>query len=119
MEAIAFILIGIIITLFIMLTLLYYFCPISLLIIAAREGLKLSPTQLISMRIRKINPYPIVQAAINLHKEGINIDVSQLESHALAGGHINKVANVLIAAKKENREISFMDVCALDLMGKL
>lgn len=119
MEAIAFIVFGIMVTTFLMILVLYYFCPISLLIIAAREGLKLSPTQLISMRIRKINPYPIVQAAINLRKEGINIDVSQLESHALAGGHINKVANVLIAAKKENREITFMQVCALDLMGKL
>ena len=119
MPEIAIILIIILFTLFILISLLYYFCPISLLIIAKREGLKLSPTQLISMRIRKVNPYPIVEAAINLHKAGIEVDVGLLESHALSGGHLNKVANVLIAAKKENREITFMDVCALDLTGKL
>ena len=119
MPTIVFILIAMMLTFFIMIILLNYFCPFSLLILAQRAGLKLSPSQLISMRVRKVNPYPIVEAAINLRKEGIDVNIDQLESHTLAGGHINKVANVLIAAKKENKELTFMQVTALDLMNKL
>lgn len=119
MPPITFISIIMILALFIMIAVLNYLCPISLIITASNAGLKISPTQLISMRIRRINPYPIVMTAINLHKAGIDVDIDLLEAHVLGGGHINKVANVLIAAKKEKREITFMEVCTLDLMGKL
>jgi uncharacterized protein YqfA (UPF0365 family) len=102
-----------------MIFILNHFCPISLIILASREGVKISPSQLISMRVRKVNSYLVVETAIRLHKSGIDIDISNLECHILSGGNLAKVANVLIAAKKDNRELTFNQVCALDLMGKL
>lgn len=119
MPPIAFIFIIMILAFFIMIFILNHFCPISHIILASREGVKISPSQLIFMRIRKVNPYPIVETAIRLHKSGIDIDISNLECHTLSGGNVKRVADVLIAAKNDNRELTFNQVCALDLMGKL
>lgn len=113
------IIITVLLVCFILISVLYYFCPLHLLVICLQAGLKISPLKIISFRLRKINPYTIIEAAIKLHKAGIDIDIELLEYHVLGGGHIDKVVNVLIAAKKENREITFMDVCTLDLKGKL
>ena len=119
MPPIAFLFIIMILAFFIMIFILNHFCPISLIILASREGVKISPSQLISMRVRKVNAYLVVETAIRLHKSGIDIDISNLECHFLSGGNLAKVANVLIAAKNDNRELTFNQVCALDLMGKL
>ena len=60
MPPIAIILIIMILSFFIMITILNYLCPFSLIVTASHAGLKIRPSQIIAMRIRKVDPYLIV-----------------------------------------------------------
>ncbi len=95
-----------------------YFFPFGLWISAIASGLSVSPFTLIAMRLRKINPYEIITPAIMLDKAGIKIDMSQLESHYLAGGRVSNVAAALIAAQKAGINLSFQKATAIDLAGR-
>lgn len=73
---------------------------------------------IILMRIRKVNPHVIVQARITAKKAGIDITSDKLEAHYMAGGHVLRVTNALIAAHKANINLSFDRACAIDLAGR-
>ncbi len=94
------------------------FIPLKLFFDAKSAGIKIEITDLISMRIRKCNPYEIVNTAILLKKSGIDIDLASLESLYLGGGHCLLVAQAMILAKENNIEVSFKNLVAIDLAGR-
>ena len=105
--------------LFIML--FFYFVPLGLWVQSV-VSLGLGPISiidLIRMRLRKIPPRLIVDGVINLHKAGLpSISTDMLETHQLAGGHVQNVVIALIAAAKANIVLTFETTTAIDLAGR-
>lgn len=95
-----------------------YFAPLNLFFKAKSAGLNIEIFDLIGMRIRRSNPYEIVNPAILLKKSGIYIDIRDLEGLYLAGGHCLLVAQAMILAKENNIDVSFKNLVAIDLAGR-
>jgi len=74
--------------------------------------------QLFMMRFRKVNATIIVTARITAKKAGLDVTTDKLEAHYMAGGHVMRVINALIAAHKANINLSFDRACAIDLAGR-
>ena len=74
---------------------------------------------IIGMSLRKIPPRIIVNARINSCKAGLKgITVDDLETHFLAGGHIQEVIQAMIAADKANISLDWRRATAIDLAGR-
>ena len=66
--------------------LIFAIVPIKTWFVALVSGAHVSMARLIGMKIRRIKVAPIVDAYIMARKAGIQIDISELETHQLAGG---------------------------------
>lgn len=92
---------------------------ISLWFQAFVSGTPISLFNIIGMSLRKIPPRTIVNARITAYKAGLKqVTVSDLETHYLAGGHINEVVLALIAADKANIPLDWRRATAIDLAGR-
>ena len=74
--------------------------------------------QIMGMTFRKVSPQIIVNSYIDLCKAGIFVDVPELENAYRNGAHVRRVAQAMVAAKKQGREVGFDDACAIDLDGR-
>jgi uncharacterized protein YqfA (UPF0365 family) len=95
-----------------------YFVPVNLWITAVFSGVRVGLFDLVFMRIRKVPPSIIVGSMITATKAGLNLTISDLETHYLAGGHVPSVIKALISADKANIELSFKQAAAIDLAGR-
>lgn len=102
----------------ILLFLFLYFVPINLWITAIFSNVKISIIDLITMRLRKVPPSIIVNGLIISTKAGLNITKNELETHYLAGGHLNNVITAMISADKANIPLTFKMATAIDLAGR-
>ncbi|MHC4405975.1 MAG: flotillin-like protein FloA [Planctomycetota bacterium] len=76
-------------------------------------------TDLIGMRLRKVDMSTIVFAKIQLVKSGIHdMTVNDLESHYLAGGRVGNVTRAMIAANRAVLNLDWKKACAIDLAGR-
>ena len=100
------------------LSLFFRFVPVGLWITAYFSGVKLSISDLIGMRLRRVAPSMIVQPMIKATKAGLDINISELEAHYLAGGDINQGIDALIAAQRANIDLEFEQAAAIDLAGR-
>lgn len=92
---------------------------ISLWFQAFVSGTRISLLNIIGMSLRRIPPQLIVNSRINLFKAGLkDISVSDLETHFLAGGHVQNVVEALIAADKANIPLDWRRATAIDLAGR-
>ncbi len=73
---------------------------------------------LIGMRLRKVPPRVIVEAKIMGIKAGLELDTASLEAHYMAGGHVLRVVQSLIAADKAGIPLTFKRAAAIDLAGR-
>jgi uncharacterized protein YqfA (UPF0365 family) len=94
------------------------FIPVGLWISALAAGVKVGIIDLIGMRLRRVSPAQIVIPLIKADKAGLNLKVSQLEAHFLAGGNVDRVVNALIAAERANIPLMFERAAAIDLAGR-
>ena len=85
---------------------------------AAVSGAHVKFITLIAMRMRRVDPSAIVSARIMAVKAGLDISTEQLETHFLAGGHVERVVAALIAANKADISVTFDRTCAIDLAGR-
>jgi len=108
----------VIILIFIGALLILSFIPIGLWISALAAGAKVGIVDLIGMRFRRVSPARIVNPLIKAEKAGLNVSVSQLEAHYLAGGNVDRVVNALIAAERANIALVFERAAAIDLAGR-
>ncbi|MGN0794306.1 MAG: flotillin-like protein FloA [Aristaeellaceae bacterium] len=92
--------------------------PLGLWFRALVSGVHVSLGALIGMRLRKVQPKRLVESLIQASKAGLQITISQLETHLLAGGNVNRVINALIAAQRANIDLPFEKACAIDLAGR-
>lgn len=98
--------------------LLFYFVPMGLWVSAMAANVRVSLANLIGMRLRRVNPQWIVLPLIKANKAGLDIDISKLEAHLLAGGDVDRVVDALIAAERAGIELDFSRAAAIDLAGR-
>jgi uncharacterized protein YqfA (UPF0365 family) len=112
--SIIFIIIGSIIALFFLL----YVLPVNLWFTAQLSGVKINLLNLVLMRLRRVPPSLVVNALITSTKAGLNLTSNEIETHFLAGGHVNNVIKSLISADKANIPLDFKLASAIDLAGR-
>ncbi len=95
-----------------------YLIPVRLWIAAIAAGVRISIFSLVGMRLRKVDPYVIINSMIMLHKAGLQVITDRLEAHYLAGGDVIRVVKALISADKANMDLKFERACAIDLAGR-
>ena len=106
---------------FLALALIYFFArffPVGLWISAMASGVRVRISILVGMRFRRIAPGDVVRPLIKATKAGLNIDINEMEAHMLAGGHLNRVVDALIAAQAANIDLSFENCRAIYLAGR-
>ena len=81
-------------------------------------GAPVNMLTLVAMRLRSVPYSMIVDARITAVKAGIAINISQFETHYLAGGEVIQTTQALINAKKAGLELSWDAACAIDLATK-
>ncbi len=92
---------------------------ISLWFQAFVSGTPIPLFNIVGMSLRKIPPRIIVNARINAYKAGLkSIEVNDLETHYLAGGHVTDVVAAMIAADKANIPLDWRRATAIDLAGR-
>ena len=102
----------------IVLAVFFSFVPMRLWISALAAGVHVSIFTLIGMRLRNVSPRRIVIPMIKASKAGLDVTISMLETHYLAGGNVDKVINALIAAQRANIPLQFGRAVAIDLAGR-
>ena len=108
----------IVVIVLIALAIFLHFVPMGLWISALASGVRIPISALVGMRIRRIQPQRLVYPLIKANKAGLNLTISQLETHYLAGGNVDRVINALIAAQRANIDMAFEKACAIDLAGR-
>ena len=102
----------------ILLIVFFSFVPVGLWISARASGVKVSIGSLVGMRIRRITPSKLVYPLIKATKAGLDVTLSKMEAHYLAGGNIDRVINALIGAQRADIPLEFEQACAIDLAGR-
>jgi uncharacterized protein YqfA (UPF0365 family) len=100
------------------LILFFYFVPVGLWVQAWTSGAHVAIGTLIAMRLRKVPPAAIVSPRIAALRSGIEVSMTQLEGHYLAGGNVDLVVRALISADKANIPLTFERSAAIDLAGR-
>ncbi|MGC9530098.1 MAG: flotillin-like protein FloA [Candidatus Bipolaricaulaceae bacterium] len=96
----------------------FYFVPVGLWISALAAGVPVGPATFIGMRLRKVNPHQVITPMVAAWKAGLELSVSELEAHCLAGGNVGRVVSALISADKANIPLNFQRAAAIDLAGR-
>ncbi|MFW5780735.1 MAG: flotillin-like protein FloA [Bacillota bacterium] len=92
--------------------------PVSLWFRALVSGAPVSMSRLVGMRLRKIRIAMIVDSYIKGKKAGLDINITELETHYLAQGDVIKVVNALISAHSANILLKTKTAMAIDLAGR-
>lgn len=82
------------------------------------SGAKVTFTELIALRLRRVPVGLIVDTRITAVKAGIPVSIDDLSTHILAQGNIESVVLALIAAQKAGIHLEFDRACAIDLATK-
>lgn len=82
------------------------------------SGTYLPMSKLFGMKLRGINLSVIIDSYINAKKAGLDVNVSDLENHVLAGGNVNKVVMALISAHSAKINLTTEQAKAIDLAGR-
>lgn len=112
--SIFFVLIGAVVAIFLFL----YILPVNLWFTAQLSGVRVNLLNLVLMRLRRVPPSLVVNAMITSTKAGLRITSNEIETHYLAGGHVNNVIKALISADKANIPLDFKLATAIDLAGR-
>ena len=92
--------------------------PIRLWVEEISAGARVGIGYLVGMRLRKVSPPAVVRPLIWATKAGLDLSISNLEAHYLAGGQVDRVVRALISADKANIDLSFNQAAAIDLAGR-
>lgn len=97
----------------------FYYIPLQIWFNALVSGVPVGIFELVGMRLRKAPVRIIVESLITARKAGLKeIQISDLETHYLAGGRVPSVIKALISADKANIDLMFQQAAAIDLAGR-
>lgn len=98
--------------------LLFAIVPVGLWFRCLVSGTYIGIFKLVGMRLRKVNAGMVVDAYINAKKAGLDINIDDLETHAMAGGNVNAVVSALISAHSAKIALPVEVAKAIDLAGR-
>jgi uncharacterized protein YqfA (UPF0365 family) len=78
------------------------------------SGAKVTITELIALRLRRVPLSLVVDNRIAAVRSGLPLSIDNLSTHHLAGGNISMVVLALIAARKAGIQLVFDRACAID-----
>lgn len=110
-----FVVVGILLLVFIV---LMFVMPVKTWFRCLVSGTYVGISKLFGMKLRRINVDAVIDAYINAKKAGLNINVNELETHALAGGNVGTVVAALISAHSAKIPLSNDQAKAIDLAGR-
>jgi len=113
-----YLIILVVVVFIVLVSVFFRFFPIGLWISALASGVHISIGTLVGMRVRRIQPHKLVLPLIKANKAGLDLTITKLETHYLAGGNVDRVINALIAAQRANIIMAFEKACAIDLAGR-
>lgn len=82
------------------------------------SGAKVTITELIALRLRRIPLSQMVDNRIAAVRSGVPLSINDLSTHYLAGGNVPMLVLALIAARKAGIHLDFDRACAIDLATK-
>jgi uncharacterized protein YqfA (UPF0365 family) len=82
------------------------------------SGAKVTLTELIALRLRRLPVALVVDNRIAAVRSGLPLSIDDLSTHVLAGGNVPMVVLALIAARKAGIHLLFDQACAIDLATK-
>src|SRR5512135_3342559 len=82
------------------------------------SGARVTFTELIALRLRRVPVGLMVDTRITAVKAGLPVTIDDLSTHYLAGGNVELVVLALIAAQKAGIHLVFDRACAIDLATK-
>ena len=82
------------------------------------SGAKVTFTELVALRLRRIPLSLVVDNRIAAVRSGVPLSIDDLSTHYLAGGNVPMVVLALIAARKAGIHLIFDRACAIDLATK-
>lgn len=82
------------------------------------SGAKVTLTELIALRLRRVPVGLIVDNRIAAVRSGVPLSIDDLSTHFLAGGNVPMVVLALIASRKADIHLIFDHACAIDLATK-
>lgn len=82
------------------------------------SGTYVGIARLIGMKLRRINVNLVVDSYISAKKAGLDLNISELETHAMAGGNVNVVVAALISAHSAKLDLTPDVAKAIDLAGR-
>ena len=97
---------------------LFAVIPVNLWFRCLVSGTYVRIFKLVGMRLRKVNANMVVDSYINAKKAGLNINIDDLETHAMAGGNVNTVVAALISAHSAKINLPVEVAKAIDLAGR-
>lgn len=114
-------LIGLYITLGLLLVFIAIFIgmvPMKVWIRTLVSGCHITMAKLIGMRLRKLDCKLIIDNYVLAQKAGLNIKISDLETHYMAGGHVDKLVDALISAHSAKLNLTLEQAIAIDLADR-
>lgn len=115
MPGFAWVLIALVLFVLIM---IFALVPINLWFRCLVSGTHVGMFKLVGMKLRKVNANMVVDAYINAKKAGLDININDLETHAMAGGNVNSVVAALISAHSAKINLPIDTAKAIDLAGR-
>ncbi len=82
------------------------------------SGAKVTLSELIALRLRRVPVGLIVDHRITAVRSGLPLSVDDLATHFMAGGNVPMMVLALIAARKAGINLPFDRACAIDLATK-
>jgi uncharacterized protein YqfA (UPF0365 family) len=82
------------------------------------SGARVTFTELIALKLRRIPVGLIVDSRIASVRSGVTVTIDGLSTHFLAGGDVRMLVLALIASKKAGIHLIFDRACAIDLATK-
>lgn len=92
--------------------------PVNLWFRCLVSGTHVGMFKLVGMKLRRVNASMVVDAYINARKAGLEININDLETHAMAGGNVNSVVAALISAHSAKINLPIDTAKAIDLAGR-
>lgn len=97
---------------------MFILVPINVWFRALASGAHVSMMRLIGMKMRKVDYKKLVDIYIVAQKAGLDLGISSLETHLMAGGNVDKVVDALIAAHSARLDLTLEQAKAIDLAGR-
>ena len=110
--------ISVIVVLIILVAVFMAFVPVSVWIKAMVSGAHIAAYKLVGMKLRNVDVGLIVDSYINAIKAGVKLSITDLETHYMAGGNVERVVDALIMAHGAKIKLTVENAKAIDLANR-